>query len=177
MPREPLLSDPLVRPSRRWPAAVLAAAAVVAAVAASQSSLAYWNAAEPTETLSIVSGTAALAVVAPSAAPGSVVFPGKTVSYGGGGFANTGDVPLTVTVLRTDADAFAAALVVKIGAAASTRPCSPTETIPPGGTASLGRHVPGADYVMCASVSLGSTAVVGPGATTSVRLDFTGVQS
>jgi len=163
--------------ARRSLPAVLLAGVVVAGIAVAQSSMAFWNDSAETAGLTMTAGTAELTIEAPTASPGAMVFPGgDAAAYTGGRFHNAGDVPLSVTVSRTDADAFASQLEVMIGVGLPGGDCTPDVRIAAGGTVGIDTHVAGADYSLCASVQLPGTATEGAGATTTVALTFTGEQ-
>lgn len=161
--------------SRRWPAIAAAGAVVVAGIALSQSSTAFWNDAKDTQALQIVAGTTNLEISSPTASS-TLISPGATVTFTGGRFALTGDMPLTLTITRSNSDAFAAALIVRVGIAQGGGVCTPgTQVI---SSVPLGLVPLGTDAELCASVTAPATLPgnLGKDAQTSITLTFEGVQ-
>ncbi len=156
---------------------LLTAGVLIAGLALAQNSAAFWNDGADTAGLTMTAGTAALTIVAPTAPAGSTLSPGATVTYQGGRFAVSGDVPLAVSVARGAADALGAAVQVRVGAAPTAAACTPTVSVPATGSVGILTHAPGTDYALCASVTLPVTSTVGAGATSTLTLTFTGTQS
>lgn len=164
--------------------------AVIIGVLGAGGTYALWNSSAPLPAATLKSGTATLAVSAPLSMATDPLYPGRTV-YGTATVANTGDVPLVLSVSALAGpgtpDAFSQSLTVGVGVVDSAATCAagtftPTWTgtfaAATAGTLSSTATL-GGSRIVCVSVSMSgsaSAAALGkPAATFSLTL--TGTQA
>lgn len=170
--------------------------AVVIAVGAAGGTYALWNASAPVPTsATLTAGTATVAITSALVLPTTRLYPGLTI-YGPATIRNTGNATLRLTLTelaRQTADsAFASALILTVGPAASAAACSAgtmttelsmefvsSPRISSTSAVSLGVILaPGESSVICVGVGLPATAAAsaqGQSATT-FTMQLAGVQ-